>query len=74
MSENGTADKQTRADATASRLIDWYGVGQGCAIEIGGAVVRFHVVGQKGRRVRIAVLAPPAATFTTGDGSRSESR
>jgi hypothetical protein len=74
MNENVTANEQQLATDPASRLIDWYAVGQGCEIEIGGVVVRFHVVSQKGRRVRIAIVAPPSATFTTGEGSHSGSR
>jgi hypothetical protein len=74
MEKNVAADEQTPMSAPTSRLIDWYAIGQGCKIEIEGKTVRFHVVGQKGRRVRIAVVAPPAATFTMGNGSHSASR
>jgi hypothetical protein len=70
MEKNVKADEQTPMSAPTSRLIDWYAIGQGCEIEIEGATVRFHVVGQKGGRVRIAVVAPPAATFTNADGSQ----
>lgn len=74
METNVKTDEQVPAELPTSRLIDWYAVGQGCEIEVGGATVRFHVVSQKGRRVRIAVVAPPAATFTTLNGSSDVGR
>ena len=68
MNENITANESTRADAPTSQLIDWYAVGQGCVIEVGGATVSLRVVGQKGRRTRIAVVAPAPATFSAKEG------
>ena len=68
MSENVKADKQTRSEPPTSQLIDWYAVGQGCEIEVGSVTVSLRVVGQKGRRTRIAVTAPAPATFSAKEG------
>jgi hypothetical protein len=64
MEKNVGTDSQTQVNAPTSRLIDWFAVGQGCAVEVGGVVIQLHVVGQKGRRTRIAVTAPAPATFS----------
>jgi hypothetical protein len=64
MDKNVEVGERTRVDEPTSRLIDWFAVGQGCAVEVGGVVIQLHVVGQKGRRTRIAVTAPAPATFS----------
>jgi hypothetical protein len=69
MNEYPNMDQRTE-EVPTSRLIDWFAVGQGCAVEVGGAVIQLHVVGQKGRRTRIAVSASAQATFTTHSNPR----
>ena len=68
MDKKVTADEQKRVEPPTSRLIDWYAVGQGCEIEVGGVTLSLRVVGQKGRRTRIAVTAPAPATFSAKEG------
>ena len=49
--------------ATVSRCVDWYHEGEGRIVESGGIrfIVRF--VGRKGRRARIAIVAPAGSAF-----------
>ncbi len=71
MGKNVTADERTRVESPTSRLIDWFAVGQGCEIKVDGVVISLRVVGRKGRRARLSVVAPAGATFTTSDGKPS---
>jgi hypothetical protein len=50
---------------SASRCIDWYSPGEERLVEVGGIQVAVGLVGRKGRRARIAITAPPGATFRT---------
>jgi hypothetical protein len=52
---------------TSSNMIAWFAVGQTCEIAIGGVRVSICLIGQKGRRSRLAVVAPPGATFSSPD-------
>jgi hypothetical protein len=44
--------------------VDWLGVGQGRVVEINGRRVTVRVVGQKGRRARVAIEAPAGTVFS----------
>jgi len=59
-----TDDKQTSAAPPPTTLHDWYAVGQGMTVEVGGVTVAFRVVGHKGRRTRIVVTAPAGAVIS----------
>lgn len=52
----------------ASRFVAWYSEGERRVVEIDGVRVVIGFVGRKGRRARIAISAPPGATFGSGDG------
>ncbi len=45
------------------RSIDWYTQGQSRTVEVDGRRVVVRFVGRRGRRARIAVLAPAGADF-----------
>ncbi|MFZ1936271.1 MAG: hypothetical protein WCB27_13255 [Thermoguttaceae bacterium] len=53
----------THAPAKASQCIDWYAEGQSRVVEIGAVQVIVRCVGRKGRRARIAIMAPAGAVF-----------
>lgn len=46
-----------------SQCIDWYADGESRIVDVGGIQIRFRIAGRKGRRVRIAITAPPGAIF-----------
>jgi len=46
-----------------SQSIEWYSEGQARTAEIGGVEITVRFVSRKGRRARIAIIAPPGATF-----------
>jgi hypothetical protein len=46
-----------------SQSIDWYAEGESRIVEIDGVQVTVRFVGRRGRRGRIAIIAPPGATF-----------
>jgi hypothetical protein len=49
--------------ATVSRCVDWYHEGEGRIIESGGIRFTVRFVGRKGRRARIAIMAPAGSAF-----------
>jgi hypothetical protein len=61
------AGRQSKLDACQS--IDWYSEGESRTVEIDGVQMTVRFVGRKGRRGRIAVTAPPGATFRALDFS-----
>jgi hypothetical protein len=66
-------EKQRALKASTSQSIDWLSVGQGRVIEVGGVRVIIKLVGQKGRRARVAIEAPAGTVFSpynTGAGNR----
>ena len=48
---------------STSRSIDWHAEGESRVVEIDGIKVVVHVVGRKGRRARIMIVAPAGAVF-----------
>jgi hypothetical protein len=51
------------------RSIEWYAEGQTRVIEVNGVRVTVRFVGRKGRRGRIAIIAPPGTVFSTTEGA-----
>jgi hypothetical protein len=47
--------------------VEWYHEGDERTVEADGMQVVVRFVGRKGRRGRIAITAPPGATFQTKD-------
>ncbi len=66
------ATNQGPAAAEVSRSIEWYSEGQERIVEARGVRVAVRMIGRKGRRARIAIIAPPGAAFRSceriGDG------
>lgn len=56
------AQNATRNPDTAE-AISWFAEGDGKSVEVAGISVTVRFVGRKGRRVRIAITAPPGARF-----------
>jgi hypothetical protein len=50
-------------EAGHSQCIEWYHEGQSCIVEANGVRVEVRFVGRKGRRARIAIIAPAGAGF-----------
>jgi hypothetical protein len=46
-----------------SQSIDWYHEGESRTVEIGDLYVTVRFIGRKGRRARIALVAPAGASF-----------
>ncbi|MFZ1936438.1 MAG: hypothetical protein WCB27_06760 [Thermoguttaceae bacterium] len=61
-SQNATGNL-THAPAEASQCIDWYAEGQSRVVAIGAVQVIVRCVGRKGRKARIAIVAPAGAVF-----------
>ncbi|HEY0985118.1 hypothetical protein [Schlesneria sp.] len=49
-----------------SQSIDWYSEGEERTIEVGDVKVTVRFVGRRGRRGRIALVAPAGAAFRSG--------
>lgn len=56
------------------QTIEWFAPGQERVIEINGVAVVVRFVGRKGRRARIAVLAPSGLAFHRVPGASSDHR
>ena len=63
MNQTNDGTSQRIADVTASRCIDWYSEGQTRVVEVDGVRIEVHVIGRKGRRTRIEIVAPAGAVF-----------
>lgn len=46
-----------------SQSIDWYHEGESRTVEVNGVQVTVRLIGRKGRRSRISIVAPPGAEF-----------
>ena len=51
--------------SSCSRSSEWVHEGQERIMEVDGVTVRIRFIGRKGRRARIAIVAPPGAAFRT---------
>lgn len=45
------------------RSVDWYAQGDAQVVELDGKQIVVRLVGRKGRRARIAIVAPETASF-----------
>ena len=52
---------------SVSKSVDWYHEGDERIVEADGIQITVRFVGRKGRRGRIAITAPPGATFQASD-------
>lgn len=57
--------KRTESERTVVRTVDWYAQGDAQVVEIDGKQIVVLLVGRKGRRARISIVAPETATFAT---------
>ena len=62
------------AEAGRSQCIDWYHEGQTRLVEANGVRIEVRFVGRKGRRARIAIVAPPGAAFRDAERGRESNR
>ena len=46
-----------------SQSVDWYHEGESRTVDVAGVQVTVRLVGRKGRRSRIAIVAPAGAEF-----------
>ena len=68
--DNATGDR-TDVPSEVSQSIDWYAEGEERIVEAAGVRVVVRFVGRKGRRGRIAIMAPPGAAFRTRDQNKT---
>ena len=62
--QNGQRQNEChQPERPTSQSIDWYAPGQSRTVEINGVHVTVRFVGRKGRRARIAIVAPAGAVF-----------
>ena len=54
---------QSAYEAGRSQSIEWYHEGQARLVELDGVRIHVRFVGRKGRRARIAIVAPPGTGF-----------
>jgi hypothetical protein len=54
-----------------SQCIDWYAEGEERSVEADGVRVVVRFVGRKGRRARIAIIAPAGAAFQSLDPNQN---
>jgi hypothetical protein len=64
-------DDSFSSELRTSQSIDWYASGQSRTVEINGVQVTVRFVGRKGRRARIAIVAPAGSIFCALDFSES---
>lgn len=64
--------EQPAVGACECRSIEWYADGQARVVDVGGVRVVVRFVGRKGRRARIAIIAPPGAAFHAAEGYPSD--
>jgi hypothetical protein len=57
-----------------SQSIDWYHEGDTLLVEVNGVQVAVSYVRRKGRRCRLAITAPPGATFRSVEPKGSVAR
>lgn len=68
--QNATSNR-THVLTKGSQSIDWYAEGEERVVEAGGIRIVIRFVGRKGRRGRIAITAPPGATFLACDRTQT---
>ena len=55
------------AGVSTSQSIEWFHEGQARVVTVDGHEITVRLVGRKGRRARIAIIAPPGAIFVAAD-------
>ena len=67
-----TDDSNDTEITSTSQSIDWYHEGESRTVEVAGVLVTVRLIGRKGRRSRIAIVAPAGAEFRSqeSDGDR----
>lgn len=60
--------KKSKPEPPTSTSIDWYAEGETRIVEVDGMRVIIRFVGRKGRRARIAIIAPAGAIFRSEEG------
>jgi hypothetical protein len=56
-----------------SQSIDWYAEGESRVVDVGGVCMIVRFIGRKGRRGRIAIYAPPGASFRSAEPKGNDS-
>jgi hypothetical protein len=69
VSANQQAPSTVARPDACSQSIDWYSEGETRIVEANGVRVIVRFVGRHGRRGRIAITAPPGATFRSVEPS-----
>ena len=59
--------------ASTSQSIEWYHPGNARTVVVDGVEVTVRLVARDGRRARIAIAAPPGATFRSEDADKVRS-
>ncbi len=60
-----TGPMPAACEAGHSQCIEWYHEGQTRVVDVNGVRIEVRYIGRKGRRARIAIVAPPGAAFLT---------
>lgn len=66
-------EPNTQPPAPVSRCIDWYHEGETRIVVVDGFKVTIRFISRKGRRARIAIIAPAGATFLAPDAAERPS-
>jgi hypothetical protein len=56
-------EETTQSMRPSSQSVDWYHEGESRTVEVNGVQVTVRLIGRKGRRSRIAIVAPAGAAF-----------
>lgn len=60
---DATEEPRDRPPVRTSQSVDWYHEGESRTVEVAGVQVTVRLIGRKGRRSRIAIVAPAGAEF-----------
>ena len=64
---DGCNEPREMRPVSTSQSIDWYHEGESRTVEVDGVQVTVRLVGRKGRRSRIAIVAPAGAAFRNNE-------
>ena len=69
MSQNEMPTDQMppQCERPTSTSIEWYSEGQARIVDVGGIEITIRYVARKGRRSRIAIVAPAGAVFRAAE-------
>lgn len=62
-----SASPSSLGKSSECQSIEWYAEGQARVVEVGGVQIVVRFVGRRGRRARIAIIAPPGTVFSASD-------